>query len=79
MTTGEQRRIDYVIVETSPRAWKGTGRFVRLPISEETYKKGDHLLVIVRGARRVTSLVVQLQTKSQGLWLSEILESVEAV
>ena len=79
MVTEEQKRIDYAIVETSPEAWKGTGRFVRVPISEETYQKGDHLLVIIRGSRRVTSLVVQLHTKSKGLWLSEILESARVV
>lgn len=73
------KRIDYVIVETNPKAWKGTGRFVKIPISEEIYKKGDHLLVIIRGAKRVTSLLVQLHTKHQGLWVSEILESAETV
>lgn len=73
----EPKRIDYAIVETNPNAWRGTGRFVRIPVSEETYKKGDHLLVIVRGAKRVTSLLVQLHNKNQGLWVSEVLEGSE--
>ena len=74
MVSGK-KLVECLVVETSPHAWRPTGRFIKLPAQGNDVKAGDFVLVIIRDPVRIISFMTRLKAKRSNIWISEVLEA----